>query len=79
MFCAFAHTTRKEENLPDAAAIPGKRDPAGMKINIREGLQRMLTDRQSTYEVVVNQPSVGDLTAEDNQLHATLTFSLTAR
>lgn len=50
-----------------------------MKINIREGLQRMLTDRQSTYEVVVNQPSVGDLTAEDNQLHATPTFSLTAR
>jgi hypothetical protein len=53
--------------------------PRAVEINVREGLQRMLATRQSTYEVVVNQLSVADLTAEDNQLHATLTFSLMAR
>jgi hypothetical protein len=46
---------------------------------VREGLQRILATRQSTYEVVVNQLSVADLTADNNQLHATLSFSLTAR
>jgi ribosomal protein L13 len=53
--------------------------PRAVEINVREGLQRMLATRQSTYEVAVNQLSVVDLTAENNQLHATLTFSLTAR
>jgi hypothetical protein len=53
--------------------------PRAVEINVREGLQRMLATRQSTYEVVVSQLSVADLTAENNQLHATLTFSLTAR
>jgi hypothetical protein len=53
--------------------------PRAVEINLREGLQRMLATRQSTYEVVVSQLSVADLTAENNQLHATLTFSLTAR
>jgi hypothetical protein len=53
--------------------------PRAVEINVREGLQRMLATRQSTYEVVVNQLSVTDLTAEDNQLHAKLTFSLMAR
>lgn len=53
--------------------------PRAVEINVREGLQRMLATRQPTYEVVVNQLSVADLTAENNQLHATLTFSLTAR
>ena len=53
--------------------------PRAVEINVREGLQRMLATRQSTYEVVVNQLSVADLTAENNQLRATLTFSLTAR
>ena len=53
--------------------------PRAVEINVREGLQRMLATRQSTYEVVVDQLSVADLTAENNQLHATLTFSLTAR
>ncbi len=53
--------------------------PRAVEINVREGLQRMLATRQTTYEVVVNQLSVADLTAENNQLHATLTFSLTAR
>ena len=53
--------------------------PRAVEINVREGLQRMLATRQSTYEVVVNKLSVVDLTAENNQLHATLTFSLMAR
>ena len=53
--------------------------PRAVEINVREGLQRILATRQSTYDVVVNQLSVTDLTAENNQLHATLAFSLTAR
>ena len=53
--------------------------PRAVEINVREGLQRMLATRQSTYEVVVNKLSVVDLTAENNQLHATLVFSLAAR
>jgi hypothetical protein len=53
--------------------------PRAVEINVREGLQRVLATRQSTYEVVVDQLSVTDLTAENNQLHATLMFSLMAR
>lgn len=53
--------------------------PRAVEINVRQGLQRILADRQSTFEVVVNRLSVTDLTAENNQLHATLTFALTAR
>jgi hypothetical protein len=53
--------------------------PRAVEINLREGLQRMLATRQPTYEIVVSQLSVADLTAENNRLHATLTFSLTAR
>jgi hypothetical protein len=53
--------------------------PRAVEINVREGLQRVLATRQSTYEVAVDQLSVTDLTAENNQLHATLMFSLMAR
>ena len=53
--------------------------PRAVEINVREGLQRMLATRRSTYEVVVDQLSVTELTAENNQLHATLVFSLMAR
>jgi hypothetical protein len=53
--------------------------PRAVEINVREGLQRMLATRQSTYEVVVGQLSVTDLTAENNQLHAALVFSLVAK
>lgn len=53
--------------------------PRAIKIDVREGLQRILADRQSTYEVVVDRLSVTDLTAENNQLHARLSFGLTAR
>ena len=53
--------------------------PRAVEINVREGLQRILSTRHSTYDVVVSQLSVTDLTAENNLLSATLTFSLTAR
>lgn len=53
--------------------------PRAVQINVREGLQRILADRQSTYDVMVSQLSVTDLTAQDNVLHATLLFALTAR
>jgi hypothetical protein len=53
--------------------------PRAVEINVREGLQRILADRQSTYDVVVAQLAVTDLTAENNQLRANLTFALTAR
>ena len=53
--------------------------PRAIEIDVREGLQRILADRQSTYEVVVDRLSVTDITAENNRLHARLTFGLTAR
>lgn len=53
--------------------------PRAVQINVREGLQRILGDRQSPYEVTVSQLSVTDLTAEGNVLRATLLFALTAR
>jgi len=53
--------------------------PRAVQINLREGLQRMLAERQAKYEVVVSQLSVTDLTAENNVLRAVLTFALSAR
>lgn len=53
--------------------------PRAVKIDVRAGLQRILSDRQSTYEVEVSRLSVTALTAEDNQLRAKLSFGLTAR
>jgi hypothetical protein len=53
--------------------------PRAVEINVRQGLQRILSDRLSTYKAEVNELSLTDLTAENNQLHARLTFALTAR
>jgi hypothetical protein len=53
--------------------------PRAITIDVREGLQRILADRQSTYEVVVDRLSVTDITAENDKLHLALTFALTAR
>jgi hypothetical protein len=50
-----------------------------VNINVREGLQRVLADRQAKVEVTVSQLSVTELIAENNILHASLTFSLSAR
>jgi hypothetical protein len=53
--------------------------PRAVSVDVRKGLQRVLADRQAKIEVTVNQLSVTELTADDNVLHATLTFSLLAR
>jgi hypothetical protein len=53
--------------------------PRAVTIDVRDGLQRVLADRQSKVEVTVSQLSVTELSAEDNILHAALTFSLSAR
>ena len=53
--------------------------PRAVNINVREGLQRVLADRQAKVEVTVSQLSVTELVAENNILHALLTFSLSAR
>lgn len=53
--------------------------PRAVQIDLRQGLERILAERQDTYEVAVGRLSVTDLTAEDNILHATLQFALTAR
>ncbi|HXF16390.1 MAG TPA: hypothetical protein VN496_05270 [Burkholderiales bacterium] len=53
--------------------------PRAVSVDVREGLQRVLADRQAKVEVTVSQLTVTELTAEDNLLHAMLTFSLVAR
>jgi len=53
--------------------------PRAVNINVREGLQRVLADLQAKVEVTVSQLSVTELIAENNILHALLTFSLSAR
>lgn len=53
--------------------------PRAVTIDVREGLQRILSDRQSTYDVSVDRLSVTDIVAEDDQLRARLTFGLSAR
>lgn len=53
--------------------------PRAIEIDVRQGLQRILADRQSTYEVVVDRLAVTDIMAENNQLRAKLVFGLTAR
>lgn len=53
--------------------------PRAVQIDIREGLERILADQQDTYDVTVSKLSVTDLTAENNILHATLLFALTAK
>ena len=53
--------------------------PRAVQIDVREGLQRILAHRQSRVEVSIENLTVTDLTAENNLLHATLSFGLTAR
>jgi hypothetical protein len=50
-----------------------------LEINLREGLQQAITDQKASYEVTVNRLSVTNLTAENGQLRASLTFALSAR
>ena len=53
--------------------------PRAVSIDVRQGLQRILADRQAKVEVTVSQLSVTELTAENNVLRAMLTFALSAR
>ena len=53
--------------------------PRAVSIDLRQGLQRILADRQAKVEVTVSQLSVTELTAENNVLRALLTFALSAR
>jgi hypothetical protein len=53
--------------------------PRAFHINLRQGLQRMLSDAGTSYDVTVRQLAVTDLTAENNRLAAKLTFALSAR
>ncbi len=53
--------------------------PRAFHINLREGLQRMLSDAGTSYDVTVRQLAVTELTAENNRLSAKLTFALSAR
>ena len=53
--------------------------PRAVSIDVRQGLQRILADRQAKVEVTVSQLSVTELNAENNVLRALLTFSLSAR
>lgn len=53
--------------------------PRAVSIDVRQGVQRILADRQAKVEVTVSQLSVTELTAENNVLRAMLTFALSAR
>ncbi len=53
--------------------------PRAVSIDLRQGLQRILADRQAKVEVTVSQLSVTELNAENNVLRALLTFALSAR
>ena len=53
--------------------------PRAVSIDLRQGLQRILADRQAKVEVTVSQLSVTELTAENNVIRAMLTFALSAR
>ena len=50
-----------------------------LEINLRQGLQQMIAEQNASYEVIVRKLSVTNLTAENNQIHANLTFALSAR
>jgi hypothetical protein len=53
--------------------------PRAFQINLREGLQRMLSDAGTSYDVIVRELAVTDLSAEDNRLTARISFALSAR
>jgi len=50
-----------------------------LAINLREGLQQVITDQKVSYEVTVKKLSLTNLTAENNQIHANLSFALSAQ
>jgi hypothetical protein len=50
-----------------------------LEINLREGVQQMIAEQKVSYELIVSKLAVTNLIAEDNQIHANLTFALSAR
>ncbi len=50
-----------------------------LAINLRQGLQQVIADQKVSYEVTVKKLSLTNLTAENNRIHANLTFALSAR
>ena len=53
--------------------------PRALEINLRQGLQQLISDQRSSYEVSVSRLVVNNLTADNNRLHANVSFALSAR
>jgi len=53
--------------------------PKALEINLRQGLQSVISGQQPSYQVSVHKLTVTNLTAENNRIHANLSFSLSAR
>lgn len=53
--------------------------PQALEINLRQGLQQLIAGQRSSYEVNVSKLLVTNLTAEDNRVHANISFALSAR
>jgi hypothetical protein len=53
--------------------------PRAVEIDLREGVQKMFAARRSSWEVSVEKFSLAELSAENNQLRASLLFSLVAK
>lgn len=53
--------------------------PKALAINLREGLQSAIAAQDASYEVIVSKLAITNLTAENNRIHANLSFALSAR
>lgn len=50
-----------------------------LAINLREGLQQVIADQKASYEVTIKKIVLTNLTAENNQIDANLSFALSAQ
>ena len=53
--------------------------PRALEINLRQGVQQLIADQRSSYEVSVSRLVVTNLTADNNVVHANVSFSVLAR
>jgi hypothetical protein len=53
--------------------------PKALEINLRKGVQQVIAEQKSSYDVIVHELLVTNLTAENNQIRAKLSFALSAR
>ena len=53
--------------------------PNALAINLREGLQSAIAEHNASFEVIVSKLAITNLIAENNQIHANLSFALSAR